>query len=193
MATRRTSKSNSSSGHGQKSVVTADSNRTLPAYLGLTEATAKQALIEARGDIFVASQLLGLTAVRLNRAIQVSPILQAAVDAIPKLSKGASESAIEDAIQSRVALYRVAGLDALHDLATMKIDANSAQNQVKLAAAARLAGSVEQGGGSALEETLRELNKSYAENAPRLRVIRERLTVETLPVERIVSEQGPAD
>lgn len=190
MGTRRTSKS-------KKATVPATRAETtpapLPAYLGMTEATVKAALIEARGDIFVASQLLGVTAVRLNRAIQVSPILQATVDAIPKLSKGASESAIEDAIQSRVALYRVAGLDALHDLATMKIDANSAQNQVKLAAAARLAGSVEQAGGSALEETLRELNKSYAENAPRLRVIRERLTVETLPAERVVSEQGPAD
>ena len=165
----------------------------LPAYLGLTEATAKKALVESRGDIFVASQLLSVTAVRLNRAIQVSAILQATVDAIQKLTKGASEAAIEEAIQSRVSLYRVAGLDALHDLATMKIDANSAQNQVKLAAAARLAGSVEQGGGNALEETLRELNKSYQEQAPRLRMIRERVTVEVLPQERVVSEQGQQD
>lgn len=90
-----------------------------------------------------------------------------------------------------MALYRVAGLDALHDLATMQIDSNSAQNQVKLAAAARLAGPTEgSSAGDGLAEVLRELNTSYEANAPRLRVIRERVTVETLPAERVVVEQG---
>lgn len=177
MATRQTSKSKSPS-----------------QYLGLTEDAAKQTLIDARGDIFVASQLLGITALRLNRAIQVSPVLQATVDAIVKVGKGASEASIQEAIDSRLSLYRVAGLDALHDLATMPIDENSAQNQVKLAAAARLAGTVEGMGGSGLEETLRELNKAYQDNAPRLRVIREqtRTTIETIP-ERVVSEQAPEE
>jgi hypothetical protein len=175
MATRQTSKSKTVS---------------FPAYLGLTEEDAKQTLIDARGDIFVASQLLGITALRLNRAIQVSPVLQATVDAIVRVGKGASEASIQEAIDSRLLLYRVDGLDALHDLATMPIDENSAQNQVKLAAAARLAGTVEGIGSGSLEETLRELNKSYQENAPRLRVIRERTTIETIP-ERVVSEQEP--
>ncbi len=178
MATRQTSKSKAVS---------------VPAYLGLTEEKAKAALIDARGDIFVASQLLAITSLRLNRAIQVSPLLQATLDGIAKVGKGASEAAIQEAIDSRIALYRVAGLDALHDLATMPIDDNSAQNQVKLAAAARLAGAVEGMGGGGLEETLRELNKAYQDNAPRLRVIRERTTIETMPPERVVSEQGSED
>lgn len=94
---------------------------------------------------------------------------------------------IHKAIEERVALYRVSGLDALHDLATMPIDVNSAQNQVKLAAAARLAGTVEgQEGGSDLAETLRELQRQYDETAPRLRVTRERVTIERLPPERVV-------
>lgn len=147
-----------------------------------------EALIEARGDIFVASQLLQITAIRLNRAIQVSPTLQAALDATRELGKGVSKEAIAEAVESRMGLYRVAGLDALHDLASMPIDANSAQNQVKLAAAARLAGTVEGGDGGGLEATLRELNQQYQNEAPRLRVIREKITVETLPPERVVGD-----
>ena len=148
------------------------------------------ALVEARGDIFVASQLLGITALRLNRAIQVSSLLQATVDAIATTHKGIGPEALNDAIEQRLKIYRVVGLDALHDLAAMPLDANSAQNQVKLAAAARLAG--EAGGGASggeMGEALRELNQLYHEHAPRLRVVRERVTVEVSPHS---SEKEPA-
>jgi len=152
----------------------------------------KVALIEARGDIFISSQLLGITAIRLNRAIQVSPLLQATRDSISLLGAGVSEAELHSAIEQRVALYRVAGLDALHDLATMPIDDNSAQNQVKLAAAVRLAGPTEGlSGEGGMAETLKELSELYQQHAPRLRVIRERTTVELTPTdERVVSEQG---
>lgn len=166
-------------------------SETKPAYLNLTEDNAKAALIEARGDIFVASQLLSVTAIRLNRAIQVSATLQATVDAIKEYGQGVSDAVIQKAISQRLGLYRVAGLDALHDLATMPIDTNSAQNQVKLAAAARLAGTAEAEAGSDTSELLRELNNSYQQNAPRLRVTREKLTIERLPPERVVGEGAP--
>lgn len=157
-------------------------------YENLTEASIKDALVEARGDIFIASQLLKVTAIRLHRAIQCSAVLQAALAAVKEAGPGMPLETIHKLIEARVAMYRVVGLDALHDLATMPIDSNSAQNQVKLAAAARLAGSVEgQAGGSELADVLRELNQSYQENAPRLRVIREKVTIETLPAEREVS------
>lgn len=157
--------------------------------LNFTDENAKEALIQARGDLFVASQMLGITAVRLNRAIQVSDSLRATVAELRSRDKGegVSDDDLRKAIDARISLYRVAGLDALHDLATMPIDSNSAQNQVKLAAAARLAGTSEQGGGGGeLAETLRELNRQYAETAPRIRVVRERLTVETVPQERAI-------
>lgn len=166
-----------------------------PAYTSVTEDSMRDALIEARGDIFVASQLLGITAIRFDRAIQVSAKLQAAVAEIreehrdPKNSKGLADEEIRHAIDRRLHLYRVAGLDALHDLATMPLDDNSAQNQVKLAAAARLAGSTEgAGGGGEIGEALRSLNDSYQQHAPRLRVIRERMTVEISQDERLVGE-----
>lgn len=106
-------------------------------------------------------------------------------------SQGISDADLHSAIEKRVSLYRVTGLDALHDLAAMPIDANSAQNQVKLAAAARLAGGLEGGGsGGEMAETFRELQQLYQQHAPRLRVIRERTTVEISPTpERLVIDQ----
>lgn len=162
------------------------------AVVNLTEDNARAMLIEARGDIFIASQLLHVSAIRLNRAIQISPELQATLDGIKEAGKGASDASIQTAIEQRLLLYRVAGLDALHDLATMPIDENSAQNQVKLAAAARLAGTQEHvGGSSEMAEVMRELNRQYEESAPRIRVTRERMTIEAMPPERVVGEQNP--
>ena len=164
-------------------------------YLNLTEDGIEAALIEARGDIFVASQLLGMgvTALRVDRAIRVSARLQAVVAGIQDV-KG-TESYLEAtaldfhrAIERRMSLYRIAGLDALHELASMPIDENSAQNQVKLAAAARLAGpAAESAGEGELVETLRELNQQYHESAPKIRVLRQTLVEITPQPERDVS------
>lgn len=172
-----------------------DTPKTSPIepYLQLTEESMKRALIEARGDIFIASQLLQVTALRLNRAIQLSPTLMAVQQTFDTVGPGASPKQLESAVSERTALYRVVGLDALHDLAAMPIDVNSAQNQVKLAAAARLVGEV--GGGQSSGELaglIRELNETYQKEAPRLRVVRERTTIETIP-ERVVSDQSPSE
>lgn len=158
-----------------------------PAYLTVTEEGMKAAIVEARGDLFVASQLLGITATRLDRAIRVSATLQAAVAGIQDVKDSesyltATTLDFQKAIERRTLMGRVVGTDALHDLASMPLSENSAQNQVKLAAAIRLIGPAEgsQSGGE-LAETLRQLNESYHENAPRIRVVRERLTVEMTP------------
>ncbi len=150
----------------------------------ISEQNVEAVLLESQGDLFVASQLLGITAIKLDRLIRVSARLQVVHSellsrvASQEYSKTASES-VEQNIKSRVDLYRVVGLDSLHDLATMPISDNSAQNQVKLAAAARLAGeTVATSGDSEVAEALRSLNDSYHKNAPRIRVTRERLTVE---------------
>jgi hypothetical protein len=167
----------------------------------LTDDTIQTAIIEARGDIFVASQLLEIPALRLDRAIAVSEKLLATVEEIRSRRRSltnfqsVNEEEIRAAIDRRLSLYRVSALDALHDLATMPIDENSAQNQVKLAAAAKLAGTHEGGStGGELGETLRELREAYSQNAPRLKVVRERMTVEVSgPDERVVSSQGSED
>jgi len=137
------------------------------------------ALIEGRGDLFIASQLLGITALRLDRAIRVSATLQAVVEGIRDVKGSdsylhATATDFQKAIERRLVMGRIVGMDALIELASMPLDDNSAQNQVKLAAAARLAGPAEgsQGGGE-LAEALRELNQAYQENAPRIRVMRQ--------------------
>lgn len=151
----------------------------------------KAALIEARGDIFVASQLLGITALRMSRAIQLSPVLQTTSQ---EASRGLADlpvEAISKAVEARIALYRVTGLDALHDLAAMPLSDNSAQNQVKLGAAVRLAGSTDgQGGGGEIAETLRSLNESYHLHAPRIRIVRETLTIEAGPHEKEIQGES---
>src|SRR3990167_1899159 len=76
------------------------------AYLTVNEDGMKAALIEARGDIFVASQLLGITALRLNRAIQLSGVLQTTLDTTATAHKGLSKEALSEAIDQRLGLYR---------------------------------------------------------------------------------------
>lgn len=174
-----------------------ESTAPKPAYLTITEDGMRGALTEARGDLFVASQMLGITATRLDRAIRVSATLQSVVAGIQDV-KGtehyleATTRDFQQAIERRLAIGRIVGLDALHELASMPIDENSAQNQVKLAAAARLAGPPEgRQDTSELAETLRQLNADYQENAPRLRVVRERLTVEVTAGARGAADDGP--
>lgn len=161
-----------------------------PPALLFNEANAKQALIDAMGDIFIAASWLGITAMRLRRAIEASALLQVTLETLrQRETKVLPTELINKAIEDRLAMYRVAGLDALHELASIPVtEKNSAKLQVKLAAAARLAGDPgSYGSGDGLADTLRELNQSYAENAPRLRIIREKVTIETVPAERVVS------
>lgn len=163
----------------------------------LTEDSINAALIEARGDMFVAAQLLSVTAIRLSRAIAACPALQlvyeelAKLRASPEAEKMASEH-IEQAIRSRLSLYRVSGLDTLHDLATMDHGDNSAMAQVRLAAAARLAGSSDAGTGSGdIADTLRALNDAYQKDAPRIKLVRETLTIENRPPEHEIPATLP--
>lgn len=164
----------------------------------VTEKSMADALVEARGDIFIAAQLLKITAVRLDRAIRVSAALQGVVSGIQDVKETAAYEAattrdFERAIARRTSLYRVAGMDALYELASMPIDANSAQNQVKLAAAARLAGPTEgSGAGGELAETLRALNDEYQRTAPKIRVTRT-TTIEIGRPENVVEGEAVKD
>lgn len=148
----------------------------------LSEPTIEHALKAARGDLFVASQMLGhVSVVRLDRAIRVSDRLRTLFLAIQQVKADPAYDQltmeqVEMDIERRLTLYRSDALDALHQLATMPIDDNSAQNQVKLAAAARLSGStVAAGEGSDIENTLRALNDEYHRAAPRIKRVRERI------------------
>lgn len=156
-----------------------------------TESDLKEAIRLSAGDLFLASEYSRLSPIRLKHAIELSPALQTALELSRKHAGTVlPPDVVNRAIEDRLAVYRVAGLDALNELATMPISRNSAQNQVKLAAAARLAGSPEGSGGSdEFSSLMRDLNQSYQENAPRLRVTRERLVVETVPAEKVIQPE----
>ena len=142
------------------------------------------ALKDARGDLFVASQMLGVTPVRLQKAVAASDELQATFLAARgvKMSpefKSATAEEFHAAVESRLAIGRVVGLDSLIALASMPIDENSAQNQVKLAAASRLAGATDGTvGGGDIADTLRALAEQYQTEAPRIRVTRETIEIQ---------------
>lgn len=149
----------------------------------LTEESMKTALVEARGDLFIAATSLSISPLRMTKYIQASSALAVVMDECQAAGRDTPmqklHANVEAAIQQRVSIYRVVGLDSLAELATMPINVNSAQNQVKLAAAARLAGSQEHSAGSGeLGETLRALNDAYHSHAPRIKVTRERLSIE---------------
>ena len=115
------------------------------ATLPLTEERAAEILVQARGDLFVASQLLGLTSVKLDRMIRSSEPLQRtwlalrqvkALDEYDKLS----QEQIEREVNVRLTHYRSDALEALHELATMDHGENAGLAQVRLLAASRLSG-----------------------------------------------------
>lgn len=165
-----------------------------PAY---NDANIEKALIDAHGDLNIASQLMGhVTVAKLHRSIRVSDRLQAVFLAIeqaktlPEFDRISTEQ-LEQEIARRLVLYRSDGLEAIHELAVMPIGDNSAMAQVKLAAASRLAGPTnDQGKSTEIEETLRELNERFHTEAPRIRLTRERTTLEVMPRENMI-ESSP--
>jgi hypothetical protein len=158
----------------------------------LNEPNIENALIEAQGDLFVASQLLGhVTVLKLDRFIRASERLQNVflaikqVKALPEYDK-ISQAQLEAEIARRMTVYRSDALESLHELATMKLTDNSAMAQVRLAAAARLTGPTgESSQGSDMEATLRELNEQYHANAPRIKITRTQI-IEMGPQEKVI-------
>lgn len=91
------------------------------------------------------------------------------------------------AMAERIELYQFDALEALHDLAMIKVTkGNKALMQVKFLAANRLApaGTITDAGAS-MDRFLQNLNAEYQTLAPRIREVRERITtfVEAPPTE----------
>lgn len=151
----------------------------------------ERALIDAQGDLFVAGQLLGhVTMMKVDRAIRADDRLQAVYLAIKEVKANGydkmSQERLELEVARRMTFYRADGLEAIHELATMPIGDNSAMAQVKLAAAARLTGPMgEREGSNELQETLRQLNESYHQEAKRIKITRQ-TSIEIGPEERVI-------
>lgn len=168
----------------------------VPAAPMLTEEGVAKALTDARGDLFVTAEMFGITVTRLDRYIRASEQVQTVylaikqVRALPEYDK-LSTQAIEQEVQRRLSAYRADGLEAVHQLATMDIGDNSAMAQVKLTAAMKLMGPTSDNGSGEIEKTLRELNESYQKNAPRVKITRTTIELESRPERVIEAEASP--
>ena len=145
----------------------------------ITEAGIKTALIEAKGDIFLAACTLNCTAQELDRYIRASAGLQnfaAAIETVkidPAYSRMSAEQ-FENELADLTRAYRVVGLEELHGLATMDHAGSAAMAKVKLQAAIAIhGGRQQQGDDREVEHALSELNQLYHQNAPRIREIRQ--------------------
>lgn len=143
---------------------------------GITEPLLRQYLIEARGDIFIAASLAGLTPNQLRRAIRASETLQADFLAMERIKVNPeydrlSSEAFEAHLAELTRDYRLDGLEAIHEIATMQAD-SAALYEVKLKAAIQLRGAVGVGQQGESSVILSELNDLYRQNAPRIKSIR---------------------
>ena len=134
-------------------------------FAGLDEQIIEKALITYRGDIFQAAASLGKNVRMFNLAIRQSTYLQKAALAIEQAAvipeyEALTAKQFEAAIRERLTAYRIDGLDALHELATMSHAGDPEMAKVKLQAASKLAGTEEgqHSGASEMSDVLRALN-----------------------------------
>jgi hypothetical protein len=145
----------------------------------ISEQAIKEALTEAKGDIFLASTVLDCTAQELDRYIRASSELQQFAPAIEKVKIDPAYSRMSvEQFENRIAdlslAYKVVGIEELHELATMDHGDSAAMAKVKLQAAIALRGGHQQVvGDREIEHALSELNQLYHQNAPRIKEIRQ--------------------
>lgn len=145
----------------------------------INEKSLKQALSDARGDLFLAASTLDCTPRELDSYIRASAELQGFAEAIERVKVDPAYSRMSaEQFDTRVAdltrAYRVVGLEELHDLATMDPKGSAAMAKVKLQAAIALRGGEQRvGGDREIEHALAELNQLYHQNSPRIKEIRQ--------------------
>ena len=141
-----------------------------------TEAIA-EALMSARGDLFVAASIIGVTGRELDSYIRSSDELQSYATAIGTVKahgdyKRLSDEQFADELERLTKGYRLEALDVIHGMATMSFD-SAAMAEVKLKAAIALRGAPEvKQGSNDQSAVLAELNAIYQEAAPRIRTVR---------------------
>ena len=145
----------------------------------VTTATISEALLSARGDLFVASSILGVTGRELDSYIRSSDELQTFCAAVGSVKasgdyKKFSDEQFADELERLTKGYRIEALDVIHEIATEPmIEMSAAEKEVKLKAAIALRGAPEAKGASQDNASiLAELNAIYQSAAPKIRTIR---------------------
>lgn len=149
----------------------------------ISEHSIKEALSEAKGDIFLSACALDCTPQELDKYIRRSSELQSFAAAVEQVKRDVnydrmSAEQFENRCLDLTRAYRLDGIETLHDLAVMPHGDSAALAKVRLEAAIALRGGVQHGGGHAdTESTLAELNQLYLQNAPRIKEIRQTVVV----------------
>jgi hypothetical protein len=146
----------------------------------ISEQTIRDALTISKGDLFLASAYLGVTARELDGYIRASEEIQGFVAAIATVKKDAnyarmSAEQFADRLEQVARAYRVEALDIIHDLASIPLnkDLTAAMADVKLKAAIQLRGAnAETPHQTGQANVLAELNQLYLESAPRIKSVR---------------------
>lgn len=143
----------------------------------ITEDTIKDALTMAKGDLFLSSCYLGVTARELDGYIRASELLQGFVAAIAKVKKDPeydrmSNEQFSDELDRLSRSYQIEALDVIHEIAIGKA-VSAADREVKLKAAIALRGTqVAKKTDNGQMATFAELNELYHQNAPRIKSVR---------------------
>ena len=143
----------------------------------ITEDTIKAALTQAKGDLFLSSCYLGVTARELDGYIRASDKLQGFVATIAKVKQDPeyrkmSNEQFSDELERLSRAYHLEALEVIHGLA-MEGSTSAAGKEVQLKAAIALMGSApQQKADTSQMATLQELNQLYQQSAPRIKSVR---------------------
>jgi len=146
----------------------------------ITEASITEALMDARGDIFITAAYLECTPREVNSYIKSSETLQTFVAAIgtikvsPEYQRLSNEQFAEH-LEALRAAYQIEAVEVIHELASMKFD-SAAMADVKLRAAIALQGPDKKSTQEASQSmVLADLNRLYQDAAPRIQQVRARM------------------
>ena len=163
----------------------------------ISEETIKDSLNQAKGDLFLASCYLGVTARELDGYIRASDTLQGFVAAIAKVKQDPdyrrmSNEQFSDELERLTRSYHIEALDVIYGLA-MEPSSSAAGKEVQLKAAIALMGNAPQKKADTSQmATLQELNDLYHQSAPRIKSVR----IQTAQIEfheQDVQSIDPAD
>jgi hypothetical protein len=150
----------------------------------VTTDTISQALMAARGDLFVAASIIGVTGRELDSYIRASEELQVFAHAIGQVKGNAdykrlSDEQFSDELERLTRSYSLEALDVIHELATEGLvhgdgtPMSAAEKEVKLKAAIALRGTPDvKKTDNDQSAVLAELNVLYAQSAPRIKTVR---------------------
>lgn len=143
----------------------------------ISEQNIRDAIITARGDVFLTAAYLSCTPREIDRYIRASEGLQAFVGSIAVVKKDAnydrmSADQFREELEQLTRAYRVEAIEVIRELASMPFD-SAAMADVKLKAAIELRGAnTDAPINNSHSQVLAELNDRYQQSAPRIRSIR---------------------